>query len=111
MTVTTCPHGLAQHQKFGTEERNGLTYCRRCGLPTADSLLEWQREAQSPVSGSSAEPESELSELRALVRQASSRNQTLEGIRIGIFLLLGLHALVVLLFTLGVIRIEVVVFR
>jgi hypothetical protein len=93
VTSTTCTHGLVQLQKFGTDTRDGLTYCRGCGLPTADSVLERQR-GDSPVV---AEPDTELDVLRELVRQASARNQILEGIRVGVFMILGLHVVVLLL--------------
>ena len=95
VTSTTCTHGLVQLQKFGTDTRDGLTYCRGCGLPTADSVLERQRGGSTP--SSSAEPDTELDVLRELVRQASARNQILEGIRVGVFMILGLHVVVLLL--------------
>jgi hypothetical protein len=56
------------------------------------------------------EPDSELSALRDLVRQASARNRTLEGIRVGVFLILGLQVALILLAFFGAFRTEVVVF-
>ncbi len=43
MPIKTCPHGLVGRKKFGTDARDGLDICRRCGLPTPESVQEQQR--------------------------------------------------------------------
>ena len=42
MPIRTCPHGLVGRKKFGTEAKDGLTICKRCGLPTPESVQEQQ---------------------------------------------------------------------
>jgi hypothetical protein len=43
-----CNHGLIELNKYGTEQRNGLTYCLGCGNPTADSWAEARSRATPP---------------------------------------------------------------
>lgn len=107
MKSTTCIHGLVQQKKFGTDVRDGLTYCRGCRLPTADSLL--KRQVANAQAG--AVDEADPNDLQELIRLTESQSQALDGIRVGIFLLLAFQVVLVALVVFGAIRVEVVVFR